>query len=257
MKLRISTLRNWYRRTMIYGLRNAVTLMINQRKSGVYRFRYRGNNLWLRGNSVDFFVFDSIFRRGEYDFDTGFNPEYIVDAGAFTGLSSVWFHERFPGAMIIAIEPEESNFKMLVRNTGSNDSIIPVMGAIYGESITLAISNPSAEKYAFRVAEDSSDGRQISGFTIIELMRKFQLPRIDILKMDIEGAEYSVFTNDPASWLNYVGCLVIELHEYIHPGVTGLVIQALKASNFTISHRGENLVAIRAAWDKPDHSITE
>lgn len=253
MKLRISTLKNWFVRTRTYGLRNAVTLMINLRKNRVYGLRYHGSHLWLRGNSVDFFVFDSIFRRGEYDFVTGFTPEYIVDAGAFTGLSAVYFHKRYPGARIIAVEPEESNFNIMVRNTFSCDRIIPVMGALYGESIPLTISNPSAEKYAFRVGENSNGGRQVIGFSIKELMERYRLLRIDILKMDIEGAEYQVFRNDPASWLVNVGCLIIELHEYIQPGVTELVVNTLQASGFTISHRGENLIALRETWDTYGH----
>lgn len=249
----MSTLQNWYRRIVSYGVRNAVTLMINLRRERIFGLRYDDCHLWLRGKSVDFFVFDSIFRKGEYDFGTGFTPEYIVDAGAFTGLSSIWFHKKYPEAVILAVEPEESNFNMLVRNSGASPNIIPVAGALYGETGSLAISNPSAEKYAFRVGADSGEGRQIAGFSVRELMGKYRLPRIDLLKMDIEGAEYQVFRNDPESWLANVGCLIIELHEYIHPGVTELVVNTLETGGFKISYRGENLIAIRETWNLHGH----
>jgi FkbM family methyltransferase len=255
MKLKITTIKNWYNRILRYGLRNAVTLMLHLRKDRVFRFRYDSNDLWLRGNSVDFYVFDSIFGRGEYDFVTGFSPAYIVDAGAFTGLSTIWFHKKFPGAKIIAIEPEESNFNLLVRNTSNCDNIIPVKGAVYSEAIQLSISNPTAEKYAFRVGESNSGGSQVEGFSLGELMERHELPWIDLLKMDIEGAEYPVFMNDPASWLKDVGGLIIELHEYIHPGVSELVVNILQSNDFVISHRGENLIAFRTDWDKADSSV--
>jgi len=248
MKLNQSTIKNWYHRVRSYGMRNAIMLKHYLRKDCVFIVRYSGYDIQLRGNSVDFNVFDSIFRKGEYDFEINFKPEFIIDAGAFTGLSALYFNRRFPGVKILAIEPEESNFGLLKSNTGNYASITPLFGALYGSNVPLTISNPAAEKYAFRVDEISSGANQINGWSIDELIKSHRLPRIDLLKMDIEGAEYSVFMNDPGRWLGNVGGVIIELHEYLHKGVTALVEDTLKTSGFVISQKGENLVALRPDW---------
>ena len=87
--------------------------MTNLKKDGCFRLWYNGYYFYLRGKSVDFPVFNSIFGKGEYDFDIAFKPEYIIDAGAYTGISAVYFHKNIPEAKIIAVEPEKSNFDLL------------------------------------------------------------------------------------------------------------------------------------------------
>lgn len=243
MKLRINTLKNWHQRMRIYGLRNTVILIRNLKRDGCFKLSFSGIDFFLRGNSVDFYVFNSIFAKGEYDFEPGFKPEYIVDAGAFTGISALYFHRRYPEAKIIAIEPERSNYDLLVRNTGPYKDIYPLRGGVFGEDKALTISDNDAEKYAFRLEESGTEGEAVPGYTIKTLMNDFQLPRIDILKMDIEGAEYSVFKNDPDAWLCKVKILVTELHEYIYPGVKELVITTVSRLGFRIEWKGENLIA--------------
>lgn len=243
MNVSVKTLKNWQRRLSLYGLKNTVILMRNLKREGCFKLNYSGIDFYLRGNSVDFYVFNSIFGKGEYDFEPGFRPEYIVDAGAFTGISALYFSRKYPEAKIIAIEPERSNYDLLVRNTGPYKRIYPVRGGVFGEDIALTISDSDAEKYAFRLEESGTAAETVPGYTINTLMKDFQLPRIDILKMDIEGAEYSVFMSDPDEWLCNVRILVVELHEYIYPGVKELVVNTMNRMGFRIEWKGENLVA--------------
>lgn len=49
----------------------------------------------------------------EYAWDTAVRPRVIVDAGANIGLASLFFANKYADAKIIAIEPEEHNFKIL------------------------------------------------------------------------------------------------------------------------------------------------
>ena len=241
----MSTFKNWLERMKYFGIRNSFSLFQNLKKDGCFALRHFGNDFYLRGDTVDFAVFNSIFTKGEYDLNIGFKPEYIIDAGAYTGVSTVYFHHKYPEAKIIAVEPEKSNFDLLVRNTKPYKNIFCVNAGIYGEDAPLVISDHAVEKYAFRVERSISPGESVPGFKIETLMKEFQLPRIDILKMDIEGAEYSVFVQDPDAWLTRVRVLVVELHEFIHPGVTESVISALKSSGCKILWKGENLIAYR------------
>jgi FkbM family methyltransferase len=243
MNYSISTFKNWLVRVKHYGIRNSLSLFQNLKKDGCFVLKYFGNDFYLRGNTVDFAVFNSIFAKGEYDLNIGFKPEYIIDAGAYTGVSTVYFRHKYREAKIIAVEPEKSNFDLLVRNTKPYKNIFCVNAGVYCEDIPLVISDHSAEKYAFRVEPSASTEKSVPGYMIETLMKEFQLPHVDILKMDIEGAEYSVFANNPDAWLAGVRVIVAELHEFIHPGVSELVLGVLKDSGFKISWKGENLVA--------------
>jgi len=245
MKVNPETIRNWSERIRNLGLINAVSLFLNNRRDVLYRLKHKGCKFLLRGNSIDFNVFNSIFIKGEYNIYPGFVPEYIVDAGAFTGFSAVYLHRRFPGAFVVAVEPEPSNYVLLEKNTKSFREIQTVRGGLYGEERNLKIIDRDAEKYAFQVMESMEEGDLLPGYTIPLLMKKYRLPRIDILKMDIEGSEFSVFSNNPEEWLPYVRMVIAEVHEYLHPGVGDLIAGILSRSGFTLRWKGENLVAIR------------
>ncbi len=246
MKVNPETIRNWSERIRNLGLVNTLSLLLNYRRDTMYRLNHNGCRFLLRGNTIDFNVFNSIFIKGEYDIDPGFVPVHIVDAGAFTGFSAVYLHKRFPRATIIAVEPEGSNFCLLEKNTKCFREIQPVRGGLYGEARNLKILDRDAEKYAFQVSESMETGEMIPGYTIPLLMKKFNTPEIDILKMDIEGSEFSVFSNNPEEWLPRVRMVIAEVHEYLHPGVGDQIMSVLQRSGFTIIWKGENLVAIRA-----------
>lgn len=245
MKLTFATIRNWFNRLKHYGLRNTCVLIRHLKKEGLFSLKHKGCFFYLRGNTVDFAVFNSIFAVGEYDFSLSFKPEVIIDAGAYTGFSSVYFHKRYPEAEIIAVEPEETNFSLLLRNTASFSNIRPIQGGIYGEETRLIITDQTAEKYAFRVEQSKNHEGTVPGYTISSLMKSFNLNSVDLLKLDIEGAEYSVFSHDTDSWLPLVKVVVAELHEFIKPGVRELVIRSLKEKGFKTVNRGENLIAYK------------
>ena len=244
IRSRLKTLNNWLERVCCYGFRNSLMLYRNLKRNVTFSVRHYGYDFYLRGNTVDFPVFNGIFARGEYDFTIDFMPEFIIDAGAFIGASSVYFSHRFPGAKIVALEPEETNYALLAKNAKPFENIIPVQVALYGEDTSVRITDPSAEKYAFRVEPGEYSDSGLSGFSVETVMKRYELPRIDILKMDIEGAEYEVFSGESFEWLMKTRLLIIEIHEHIKPGVTEIILKALETRNFEIQRRGENFIAV-------------
>jgi hypothetical protein len=76
------------------------------------------------------------------------------------------------------------------------------------------------EKAPFRIIEagtgskpvPSADGKgRFEVWTMDDALRESPTGTIDILKLDVEGAEYEIL-RPPAPWLSSVRCLVIELH---------------------------------------------
>ena len=81
----------------------------------------------------------------------------------------------------------------------------------------------------------------VRGVTIDNLMERWSLPWIDILKADIEGAERHIFRASYISWLKKVRILIIELHEACYPGTTDIFQKALRGLNCEV-FQGERTI---------------
>ena len=169
----------------------------------------------LRCRSADLTVLEDTFLRGHYGFSLSANPNVIVDAGAHIGLVSVLFANRYPQCRIISIEPEAGNFRLLRKNTRGYENITAINAPLWSESAALNLNDPNVENWAYRF---SSNGHGApNSVTVPQIMNDFDLTHIDLLKMDIEGAEKEVMENS-RDWIDCVGAVVIELHDRFREG---------------------------------------
>lgn len=179
---------------------------------------------YLRIGTTDIAAFDQIFIDQEYDFDTKNCPKIIVDAGANIGLAAIYFASRYPESKIIAIEPELSNFDLLVKNVSSYDNIIALNAALWDKNEEIELVDTGLGNWGFMTqAEECQEehlgniSHKIPGITIDKIMEENCIDTIDILKIDIEGAEREVFMNSSA-WIGKVNALIVELHERLKSG---------------------------------------
>ncbi len=179
---------------------------------------------YLRIPSSDVPAFEQIFIRQDYSFDVKRQPKIIVDAGANIGLASLYFASKFPDSKIIAIEPEESNFELLKKNVAPYDNIIPIRGALWHENKMINLVDPNLGNWGFMTQEQDGVGEsfggvvhEVQGMTVDAIMKEQGIEHIDILKIDIEGAEREVF-RDPSAWVRKVDALIVELHEPMKSG---------------------------------------
>ena len=196
--------------------------------------------LILRPNTSDMDVFQQIFIEEEYEFDLDKAPEVIIDAGSNIGLASIYYSLRYPKTKVFAIEPESSNYEVLKENIKKYPNIVSIQKAVWHTKTCLKISNPHDSKFSFRVEE--SDG-EVFSITIEELMEQYELPFIDILKMDIEGAEKEVFSNPP-HWLEKVGMIAIELHDKLKTGCNRSFYTAIDPFVKKEYRKGENVFIV-------------
>ncbi|HEU5171300.1 MAG TPA: FkbM family methyltransferase, partial [Gemmatimonadales bacterium] len=68
---------------------------------------------------------------------------------------------------------------------------------------------------------------------------------VDILKLDIEGAEREVFSEGSAEWIEKVGLIIVELHDHLRPGCRAALDAAVRSSSFSRRHQGEHLVLVK------------
>jgi FkbM family methyltransferase len=111
---------------------------------------------------------------------------YFFDAGANVGMISVALGHRRPTATIIAVEAHPDNVAALKANVARNDKSIIVHHAALSDregSITLHIGEESGH----HSLAGNDDGIQVPAVTIDALLGSVK--RVDVMKMDIEGAE--------------------------------------------------------------------
>ena len=202
--------------------------------------------LTLRRGTRDVEVFEQVFLDKEYEFAFAFEPEVIIDAGAHAGYATVYFANEYPRARIIAVEPEKSNFDLLQKNASPYRNVTCIHAAVWNRGVSLKIANPEAENWLFRVAEsEAGESDSCRAVTVCDLMAVAGVDRVDILKVDIEGAEKTVFASDYSEWLDKVRAIVIELHDWLIPGCSTAFYRATSQYSFSQFQKGENIVLVR------------
>jgi FkbM family methyltransferase len=178
--------------------------------------------VFLRLRTTDIALCRDILIDLQYHCQLARDPEIIVDAGANIGLASIFYANKYPNSKIIAIEPEASNFGMLLKNTKPYPNITAVRAGLWKEHAPLCISNDQYGNHAFQTREAAKShvedrANLVQGFPLAEVMTNFDISHIDLLKVDIEGAEKEVF-GDSSAWIGRVGIIAIECHDWIKAG---------------------------------------
>ena len=198
--------------------------------------------VWVRPRSSDWAVVMKVLSSKEYSFESGNNhPAFIVDAGANIGIATLYFAWKYPQARIAAIEPEPSNLELLRRNCEDLPAVRIIPAALWSGHSQLFISDPAAEKWTFSVAENRTSGTAVQSVTIGDVLRESGFSHIDILKLDIEGAERELFRKGWQEWLPKVRMIVIELHDRFVPGCSQSFYSAILSRSFRQEVNGENI----------------
>jgi FkbM family methyltransferase len=183
----------------------------------------------LRFGTSDAWVLKEVLLDGEYDFLPPVSPVVIVDAGANIGLTAIFFANKFPNAIIYALEPEESNFEMLKTNTSKYSQIRPFKTALWNQTKPISLVNPDCGHWGFTTTDGGSAGHEhlklTDAVTLDNFMYKMNLEKIDIFKIDIEGAEKEVFESS-GKWIGKVRIVMAELHDSHRPGCSRAFYEA-------------------------------
>ncbi len=221
--------------------------MFRGKKDQLISFRVPGieHPVFIRAKTSDDYTFQQIFINGEYGFEYSGSPQNILDAGSNIGLAAVYFANRFPNARIVCLEPELSNFELLVMNTKPYKNIIPLQKGLWSKKTHLLVEVEGRDNWGFIVKECASgEAGAIEAASIPSIMAEYQMYRIDIAKIDIEGSEGEVLnSNDAIEWMQKCRMLVIELHDRMKPGTSeALFKRMLQLTPFRVEISGENLI---------------
>ena len=215
----------------------------------VLSMEFEGADLSLRIDDSDIRVFKQIFVDNEYDsLNLPDNAKKIIDLGANIGLSALFFIKKFPSARIVAVEPDAVNFSIMEKNLEKFSKSVSLLQAAilptYGE-VSLVEEDDNhvslgAWGYRTEASKDNS-ALSVKALTIPTIMKQYDMDFVDILKVDIEGAEYELFEKNYEDWIDKVGLVIIETHDRFKPNSEAMVRKALKGRFDELPMKGENL----------------
>jgi FkbM family methyltransferase len=205
------------------------------------QFSFLQHPVFLRNIYSDIAIFEQIFIDKEYNVDIAFTPKTIIDLGANVGFASLYFNTKYPTAQIVAVEPEPNNFLQAKKNVEHYKNITLLNGAIWHNNDTLFLVDNGLGEAGFMV-NDGKGTIEIKAFTIPNLMEIMNANIIDILKIDIEGAEKEIFENNTDLWLPKTKIVIVETHDRYRKGTSKAVFSAMNKYDFSLTLSGENLI---------------
>jgi FkbM family methyltransferase len=210
----------------------------------------------LRKQSSDIEAFNQVFVNNEYGILLDFfkinniSPVTIVDVGSNIGLTSLKFLTNFPLARIFCLEPDPNNFIQLEKNLFDfKERVCFIQKALWpnDEELEFDFSFRDGKDWSRRVISRSWEAKPCfttRGIPMLNLINKYNLNKIDLLKIDIEGAEERIFrqSND-LSFLEIVNIIAIEIHDEFN--CRNEIYNILKLNKFTLFNSGEITIGIK------------
>jgi FkbM family methyltransferase len=133
----------------------------------------------------------------------GSGPKIIFDGGAHYGSYALEVSRRMPNAEIYCFEPSSSSFSELEKRCSGNDKIKVFRLGLGAANETRHLNRFSSDQQNSMLEMDASaehtwgrgsfcsQGVESCHFrTIDSMMSELQIERVDVLKLDLQGAEY-------------------------------------------------------------------
>ncbi len=172
-----------------------------------------GRRVWM-SSALDVLVFKEVCIDDEYRLGELVDPHCIVDVGAGVGEFAVEAARRHPRARVLCFEPDPARYALLKRTIDDNDCT-------------------RVETHRAAVGTDAFR------------LDRLNLPAIDLLKIDCEGAEFDVLESLSPAQLAVTRRVALEYHD------TGAERRSVSTSRFL----GDHGFAVEVVPDRFDPSL--
>lgn len=186
-----------------------------------YRLRGAGVVVHVRHSSPDVLNLDEIFYQRLYEAPDPVrrvlgeisHPPRIVDLGANVGLAGAWFLGVYPEASVVAYEPDPANAAVHAQTVAANGldgrwRLVKAAAGVKGEAVSF-VPGRFAESH---LAAPGEDGVHVESVDVLP-----ELIQADLLKIDVEGAEWAILADERFSESS-AAAVVLEYHPHLCPG---------------------------------------
>lgn len=173
----------------------------------------------VRVNTSDILVVWEIWKAKIYD-----NPHFpikeddiVVDIGAHIGAFAIRAAKLARLGRVYAYEASSKNYSLLERNAQlcGVDNLIIHHKAISDTRGEVKFYQPGHNGALGSLMQDTDSPMEIvESITLSDIISENEIDKIDLLKIDAEGAEYNILLNSPAAALANVQRIILEYHEF-------------------------------------------
>ena len=217
-------------RDFVYRLLKIMHLLSSSNYSMI-TVKYNNRKLKFYTHYEGLQVIDELLILNQYGLAYRLKPRVVVDVGAHIGAFSIPMAlnilDLYGDGLVVAVEPATINYRALVNNimiNGVKKIVKPIKAAV-------SVNQSPKEIEWIGVKELVAS---ITMTQLLEYIKSDGYNAIDLIKMDIEGAELDIITKD-SKWLDHTKALVMELHPRVY-GIKGImaILKVLRKSGFKV-----------------------
>lgn len=215
--------------------------VIQIRENGL-KFRVRGKmDVW----SVKETLLDRFYEKFGFTVQDGWK---IVDIGGGIGDYTLFAAVGHSNARVLTFEPFPESYNLLRENVALNlvSNVELFSQAVASQDGSLDIISAPADPLSNQTTPYSEVGEQspltVSAVSLASILHEPDFPRIDLLKLDCEGAEYDILMNSRVAVLGKIDRIVMEYHDGITSFSHNDLVRYLKSNGYTVEH-----------WPNPAH----
>ena len=178
---------------------------------------------------------------------------WVIDLGANCGLFSVW--AACNGAEVVAVEAQHGfadEIRGLAARNGVSGRVHTEVAMASGMIASGAAVGVLADDHRWSASSHGAASRP-ADVSLPQLISAYQIGRVGLLKMDIEGGEFAVLAEDEdLGWLDAVDQIALEVHRGF--GDVSALISRLRRHGFMVDLRDNDGGRIADASEHPDYA---
>lgn len=197
---------------LLLGKKTGGEHVVRLRQPPVRMLVRSGMDIW----AVKETFLDSFYTRYGVDIQNGWT---VIDIGAAFGDFSIFAAYGNPKTIIYAFEPFPESYGLLIKNLTLNaiDNVIAFQKAVWCRDGDLSLDLVDGEplKVVSKDADttfEKDDTMVIEALTLACFLDEKGLEKVDLLKLDVEGAEYEILMEAPAA-LSKIERIIMEYHD--------------------------------------------
>jgi FkbM family methyltransferase len=194
-----------------------------------------GKEIMFSDSASFLYMYDEIFSKEIYDFVYEQQSPFVLDAGSNIGLSIIYFKNKYPYSRIIGFEADPKIYNILKKN-------VEAMGFNSVELHNTALWDQAQEmEFVSQGADAGRMGEFVrnEGFGEVlkiesDILSRYIDQEVDLLKIDIEGAETRVLC-ECRHKLFQVKRLFVEYHSFTNrPQELATLLDILSAAGYRV-----------------------
>jgi len=225
----IKEVKNWYVPLLYYTK--------VQKGKKIIKFK-NGTKCIIRDKSDSIAFFENFFLKTNIptkEFEINDN-DVIIDVGAHIGCFTIEAAKKATKGKIIALEPSKKSYNILKENIKINNfqNIITENLGIWKKTDKISLYLNENNSIVNNIFKKTSQIEEIDVISLSSCLKKYNIEKIDFLKMDCEGAEFEIILGLTDETLKKIKKISMEVHGMREEYVVEDLVKFLQQHNFTV-----------------------